>query len=197
MLFAHPALEKSRVNQRLFRAISDLPGITTHDLYERYPEFDIDVDHEQRLLVEHDVIVLQHPFYWYSTPAIVKEWEDLVLQHGWAYGRTGNALQGKVMLSAITTGGGEDAYREDGAARFTVRQLLAPIEQTAFLCGMDYLPPHVVHGTHRMREEEMDTHADNYRFLLAAMRDDRVDFKRAHKQTRINANLNKIIKQEA
>ena len=83
ILFAHPALEKSRVNRRLVEAVRDLPDVTIHDLYEEYPDFDIDVPREQTLLMEHDILVLQHPFFWYSTPAMIKEWFDLVLQHGW------------------------------------------------------------------------------------------------------------------
>ena len=77
ILFAHPALEKSRVNLRLIREVRDLPGITFHDLYETYPDFLIDVKREQKLMEDHQIIVLQHPFYWYSTPAILKEWQEL------------------------------------------------------------------------------------------------------------------------
>ena len=65
-LFAHPAVEKSRVYARLIEAVQGLPGVTFHDLYEAYPEFDIDVDREQRLIDAHSTILLQH---WYSTPA--------------------------------------------------------------------------------------------------------------------------------
>jgi glutathione-regulated potassium-efflux system ancillary protein KefG len=83
-------------------------------LYEAYPRLDIDVEHEQKLLLEHDVIIFQHPFYWYSTPPILKQWQDLVLQHGWAYGSTGTALQGKTFLSAISAGAGEGAYCSAG-----------------------------------------------------------------------------------
>jgi DNA-binding protein Fis len=38
ILFAHPALEKSRVHKVLLNYISDLDGITLNDLYENYPE---------------------------------------------------------------------------------------------------------------------------------------------------------------
>ena len=110
ILFAHPALEKSRVNQRLIEAVRDLPGVTFHDLYQLYPDLDIDVAREQELLVEHDVIVMQHPLFWYSTPAMLKEWQDLVLEHGWAYGHDGTALHGKILLTATTAGGSETAY---------------------------------------------------------------------------------------
>ena len=150
VLLAHPVLERSRINRRLVEAIADLPGVTLNDLYERYPGLGIDVRHEQQLLLEHDVVVMQHPFYWYSSPAILKEWQDLVLEHGWAYGRSGRALAGKVMLNAVSTGGPAFAYRPEGGNRFTMRQLLAPFDQTAHLCGMRYLAPFVLHGTHRM-----------------------------------------------
>jgi glutathione-regulated potassium-efflux system ancillary protein KefG len=193
ILFAHPALEKSRVNRRLADVVRDLPGVTFHDLYEVYPEFDIDVPTEQSLLAAHQLAVFQHPFFWYSTPAILKQWQDLVLQHGWAYGSAGTALRGKMMLSVVTTGGREDAYRRDGFSRFTVRELLAPIEQTAYLCGMDYLPPFVVHGTHRMTDVEIARHADDYRRVICALRDGRIDFAAARRHDRINRRLDEIV----
>jgi glutathione-regulated potassium-efflux system ancillary protein KefG len=76
ILFAHPVLERSRVNRRLLEAVKDLDGVTIQDLYEAYPTLAIDVQREQDLLLAHDVIVFQHPFYWYSVPAILKEWQD-------------------------------------------------------------------------------------------------------------------------
>src|SRR6267142_5420557 len=103
ILFAHPALEKSRVNQELMREVRGLPGITFHDLYETYPDFHIDVKREQRQVEAHDIVIFQHPFYWYGSPAILKEWQDLVVEYGYAYGKGGNAFQGKLMLNAITT----------------------------------------------------------------------------------------------
>lgn len=141
VLFAHPALEKSRVHRRLIREAPATPGVTVQDLYEAYPTFDIDVPYEQALLTAHDLIVFQHPFFWYSTPALLKQWEDLVLEHGWAYGSRGNALAGKRVLSVITAGGGATAYAPEGFNRYTVRELPRPIEQTARLCKMEYLPP--------------------------------------------------------
>ena len=171
VLFAHPALEKSRVHRRLADAVRDVEGVTFHDLYEAYPDFDIDVGREQELLAAHDPIVLQHPFFWYSTPALVKEWEDLVLEHGWAYGSEGTALRGKRFLSAVTTGGGREAYCPEGYNHYTVRQFLAPIERTAVLCGMEYLAPFVVYGTHRLGEDDIARHAEEYRRVVEGLRD--------------------------
>jgi putative NADPH-quinone reductase len=112
--FAHPALRKSQTNRYLLEAVRNLENVTINDLYEEYPDFDIDVRREQGLLLAHDVIVFQHPFYWYSTPALLKQWLDLVLEYGFAYGRGGTRLQGKAFLTATTAGGPEDAYRREG-----------------------------------------------------------------------------------
>ena len=193
ILFAHPAFEKSRVNRRLVDAIRGLDGVTFNDLYDKYPEFDVDVKHEQALLLEHDVIVPQHPFYWYSIPPLLKQWQELVLEHGWAYGVDGSALSGKTALSVISTGGSEEAYQPDGHNRFTMRQLLAPLEQTAFLCGMEFLPPFVVHGTHQMTSQEMSHHADDYRRTIEALRDGTLDLDKARLYPRLNSNVTDLL----
>jgi len=195
VLFAHPALEKSRVNRVLIRDLDRIEGVTFHDLYEAYPDFDVDVEREQALLVEHDVIVLHHPFFWYSTPPLIKQWEDLVLEHGWAYGREGTALRGKVMMSAITTGGREVAYQPGGHNRFTIAELLRPIEQTAVLCGLDYLPPFVVYGTHGMPQHEIAAHAADYHRTLRALSRGTLNLEAARKYDRINAELNAILEE--
>ncbi len=193
ILFAHPALEKSRVNRVLADAVRDLDGVTFHDLYERYPAFDIDVHREQRLLEQHPVIVWQHPFFWYSTPSILKEWQDLVLEHGWAYGSKGSALQGKLLVSAISTGGREEAYQPEGHNRYTIGQLMAPVDQTARLCGMRWLPPFVVHGTLQMSPSEIERHAADYRRLIEALRDERLDLEAAAGAARLNADLDALL----
>jgi glutathione-regulated potassium-efflux system ancillary protein KefG len=170
ILFAHPALHKSRINRHLADAVRDLDGVTFHDLYEEYPDLLIDANREQALLREHDAIVLQHPFYWYSSPAILKEWQDIVLEYGFAYGENGTALRGKLWLNAITAGGPLDAYRPEGFNRFTIRQLMLPFEQTAHLCGMTFLEPFVVHGAHTLTRTEIAVHAEAYCRAIAALR---------------------------
>lgn len=192
ILFAHPALERSRVNARLVDAVQDLSGVTFHDLYEAYPEFDIDVAREQGLLDAHSTIILQHPFLWYSTPALVKQWEDLVLQHGWAYGTAGTALAGKRLLSVVSTGGPEDAYCETGTHGASMPELLSPLRRTFELCGMDYLPPFIVHGALGMTRDEIDRHAADYRRVVEGLRDGTLDLKRARQRTRLNAALDDL-----
>lgn len=170
ILFGHPAIRKSRVNRAMAEAVRGLPGVTMRDLYELYPDLIIDVTREQNELREHDLIVFQHPFYWYSMPAIFKEWFDLVLAYGFAYGQGGTALQGKYWLNALTTGGRKVAYCAEGSNQFTVRQLLAPVEQTARLCGMRFLEPYVTYGTHQMdRAEAIPKAVDAYRARIEAL----------------------------
>jgi glutathione-regulated potassium-efflux system ancillary protein KefG len=194
VLFAHPAFQRSRVNRVLVEVARRVAGVTFHDLYEAYPDFHIDTANEQELLLTHDMVVFHHPFLWYSTPAILKEWQDLVLEHGWAYGSQGTALRGKTLFSVITTGGREEAYRHEGHNRFTMRELLAPIEQTARLCGMEFLPPFVVHGTHRMTPEEIEAHGRDYARLLEAIRDRRADLEAARTLPRLNSDLDQIVR---
>jgi glutathione-regulated potassium-efflux system ancillary protein KefG len=166
VVFAHPSLQTSRVQSRLVARAPEVEGVTLNDLYEAYPDYDVDVEREQALLLEHDVIVWQHPFYWYSVPPLMKQWIDLVLEHGWAYGSQGTKLHGKNVLSVISAGGPAEAYSEDGYNRFSARQFLAPLEQTARLCGMTYLPPWFVFGTHRLSPQDIEGHADRYEALL-------------------------------
>lgn len=193
VLVAHPAMRRSRVNRRLMEAARGLDGVVVNDLYQLYPDFDIDVAREQQLLTDADVVVLQHPFYWYSTPAILKEWQDLVLEHGWAYGHDGHALENKLLMNAVSTGGPESAYSAGGSNHFTVRQLLAPIEQTAGLCRMRFLPPFVIHSTHALNGEGIEGHAEDYRRVLTGLRDGVVSPDRVVGLQRINADLDAVL----
>lgn len=166
ILFAHPRLEKSRAQQALLDAVRGLEQITLHDLYEEYPEFNIDVAREQQLLLKHDIIVWQHPVFWYSAPPLVKQWIDLVLEFGWAYGPGGTALTGKRIFNAVSTGGPRQAYTAEGYHGFTLREFLLPFQRTATLCHMTYLPPFALQGVNRMGQEQILYEAAQYRAVL-------------------------------
>ena len=192
--FAHPARSRSIINNALRGAVEDLEDVTINDLYATYPDFLIDVKREQYLCETHDVIVFQHPFYWYSTPAIMKEWLDLVLQHGWAYGSQGNALKGKLFLQAITAGGDDSTYRKDGYNELTIGELTSPYRATAKLCKMDWLPPFAILGIHRgLPDDQVETHAEDYRRAITALRDDQFEIEEVRQQKYLNSNLNATI----
>lgn len=170
VLFAHPLLEKSRANKALLGAYTRFGDCTFHDLYEEYPNFDVNIEREQALLLEHDIIVWHHPIYWYSCPPLLKQWIDMVLTVGWAYGPGGTALKDKTLIQVITTGGPEAVYQHDGHNRYTIPEFLRPFEQTARLCKMPYLPPFVVHGTHRLDEGALDYFRDLLLELLEMLK---------------------------
>lgn len=172
ILFAHPLFEKSRVQAELLKAALSVHGITINDLYQQYPDFDIDIDREKQLLLHHDIIIWQHPFYWYNAPAILKQWQDLVLEHGWAYGKHGNALAGKKVFNVLSSGGPFEAYQYGGYNKYTIHEFLRPFERTAGLCKMIYYPPFWVHGTHRLDEVGIKLYAAQYTNILAALSKD-------------------------
>lgn len=142
----HPHLDRSTVNRAWAEHLSAQPDITLRDLYALYPDGKIDVAAEQQALAGHDRLVFQHPFYWYSTPPLMKQWLDDVLTYGWAYGPGGNALAGKEWLSVISTGGPADSYQAGGYNRFSMSEFLKPLVQTAALLQTTFLPPFVFHG---------------------------------------------------
>lgn len=178
ILFAHPALEKSHANRELIQAIQGLENITVRDLYEIYPNFYIDIPQEQELVRAHDILVFQYPFYWYSCPSLLKEWLDLVFAIGFAYGEGGTALRGKKLLNVVTTGGIREAYEHNGINHFTMKELLLPFQQSASFCGMDYLPPFVIHGARQeSTRKQYHEFSQNYQSLMVALRDKQFNLK--------------------
>ncbi len=190
ILFAHPRYEHSVVNRQLAISVSQSQGVTFHDLYELYPGFDIDIQREQELLTENDIIIWHHPFYWYSCPPLLKQWIDLVLEFNWAYGPHGNVLKGKYIFNVVTTGGTREAYQTGGRNRFTLNQLLAPFDQTAWLCKMIYLPPYSVQGTHRLDADNLKKASTGYKKLLQYLSDETFNPEELQKFELLNDFLN-------
>lgn len=168
--FAHLAIEQSVINRALREAVRDLPQVNFRDLHELYPDFFINVQAEQAVLRNADLIVFQHPIYWYAAPAIFKHFQDTVLLRGFAYGPGGTALKDKDFLLAVSTGAPAEEYRDGGIHHYAFEDLIRPIEQTARFCGMHYLPPLVLHGGHGLPQDVIDAHAARYRRMLEEYR---------------------------
>jgi glutathione-regulated potassium-efflux system ancillary protein KefG len=175
VLFFHPRFEESKVNKALVKTIATSSHVTFRDLYELYPDFNIDVHQEQQLLSEHDIIIWHHPFYWYSCPPLMKQWIDLVLEYGWAYGKNGDKLTGKYIMNVLSSGGNFEVYQKDGRNRFTYRELLSPFDQTAYLCQMHYLPPFIIPGANRINNEALEEYAIKYLEILNFLKADNID----------------------
>lgn len=170
VLLGHPGLHLSRINRAMVDAIAGLPEVEVRDLLERYPDFFIDVAAEQRRLREIDLLVMQYPIYWYGMPAILKHWLDSVLTRGFAYGEGGDALRGKSLRVAVSTGAPPEAYTPQGVHGYPLEIFLRPIEQTARFCGLRYLPPLVLQGGRMLPQATIDTHAAGYREWLSGYR---------------------------
>ena len=87
VISGHPNLDQSNANsailQSLTKRIDDIEVRRLDTLYSNNP---IDVEAEQKALLEAEVIVLQFPFYWYSVPALLKRWIDQVFTYNFAFG---------------------------------------------------------------------------------------------------------------
>lgn len=159
VLTAHPHLEHSRVNRALMNAASTVARAEVRDLYALYPDYLIDVAAEQRAMADARLVVWLHPLHWYHMPPLMKLWLDEVLTYGWAYGHGRQALSGKDLWLAVSTGGPEASYRPTDYNRYHFDAFLPPYEQTAALCGMRFLPPMVMHGAHRLTDDEVERQA--------------------------------------
>jgi len=168
VIYAHPYPQHSRAGKALLAAVRELPGVSVRSLYDLYPDFDIDVAAEQQALAQADMIVWLHPIYWYSVPAVLKHWFDVVLLRGWAYGSEGTALRGKACLWVASAGGDQEAYSPDGMHALPFENFIPPIQQTARFCGMLWQDPIILHGSHAVSDEEIAAASQQFRTRLLA-----------------------------
>lgn len=166
ILYAHPHPRRSVAGRALIDAVSDLPDVTVHSLYDRYPDFAIDAIAERERVAAARMIVWQHPLYWYGVPALLKLWWEEVLVRGWAYGQGATALRGRDCLWVTSTGALPEAYSECGVHAHPFDAFVPAIRQTARYCGMNWLEPIVVHGAHRLTAEALRAQALQYRARL-------------------------------
>lgn len=141
VIVSHPDILESRSQQYFLSSIKDQDGVTIHHLENIYPDGNIDVVLEQNLLKQHDRILFQFPFYWYSSPALLKQWQDVVLEDGFAYGKRGNTLAGKEFGLILMIGVKESEYQAGGEELFSINELTKPYQALAHKTGMTYLKP--------------------------------------------------------
>lgn len=168
VLLFHPNLDASTVNARLAEAARSVNDVIVRDMYALYPDFAIDAAAEQKVLETADRIVFQFPMYWYSSPALLKQWEDTVLAYGWAYGTNGTALHGKQLMIAVSPGAPANRYGSEGMYRYTVEELLRPFETMTVLTGLEYTKPFITIGAQDIADADLDAAAAAYSERLSA-----------------------------
>jgi glutathione-regulated potassium-efflux system ancillary protein KefG len=168
ILLFHSDLGNSRTNVALAGAALRLPEVEVIDLYALYPDGKIDADQEVARLLSADRIVLQFPIQWYSTPPLLKAWQDVVLTRMYymAYETEGRLLEGKPLLVAATAGNVPEAYGPDGANKFTMDELLRPLEATTHRCGLPWQPPFLVYRAGRLDDLSLHSATKAYTAVL-------------------------------
>lgn len=147
VISGHPNLKRSNANQLILdELMKGLKNVEVRQLDVLYPTYEIDIEAEQQALLEAKIVILQFPFYWYSTPALMKKWLDDVFSYDFAYGAKGDKLKGKDCFLSFTIGGPEDSYGPLGYNHFEVESLIRPLEQTVYLTGMNFHQPVYSHG---------------------------------------------------
>lgn len=106
-----------------------------------------DIQAELDKLLWADLLILNFPIFWFSTPAILKGWIDRVLVSGICYGGKRfydqGGLSGKKALVTVTLGGREHMFGED-AIHGPLEDMLRPLLRgTLAYVGFDVLEPFV------------------------------------------------------
>lgn len=159
---AHPNLEISRVHKTWLAANKADGRSEIRDLYSLYPEgTPIDIEKEQKLLLNADRIVFEFPFQWYSAPHLLKKYIDDVFTYNYAFG-TKAVLKGRELLIATSAGSPELAYQPGAHNQYPVSLLLLPYQQSANLCGLPYLTPFVFYGVNGASDEQIKESAARF-----------------------------------
>jgi len=151
ILLAHPNIENSVGNKTVVNTVRDLENVEVRDLTKLYPNFNIDVEAEQKAMAQADLIIMQYPIYWYNMPPILKQWFDKVLTYGFAFGE-GSKVTGKSIMASVTVGSPESSY-PDGE----MERILLPLKASAAFCKLNYLPHVASYGIYYMPDRgDMD-----------------------------------------
>lgn len=171
VIISHPDIINSSSQQFLMHAIPGGDDTTVHHLEAAYPDGKIDIAKEHALLREHDRVIFQFPFYWYSSPAMLKQWQDDVLTDGFAIGTSGDALHGKEFGLVFVVGIREQEYQAGGRELFSISELMRPFQAMAHKTGMIYMKPMPIYQFNYMTDDEKLDLIITYHQMLMAERD--------------------------
>ena len=170
LLLAHPSLAASRANRALLDGLIGMPDLEVAELYALYPNYQVDFRAERERVLRADRLVLQFPLYWYSTPPLLKHWEDAVLTpFFYLEPDIAASTAGLPVLAATTTGGVSGSYQPSGATGLTIDELFAPLRATARKCGWLWQPPFVLHDTRNLDDAALVRAGEDYRSALVSV----------------------------
>lgn len=106
-----------------------------------------DIQQELDKLLWCDLLVLNFPLFWCSTPAILKGWFDRILVSGAVYGGkrfyNHGGLRGKRALVSVTLGGQAHMFQKDGIHGPLNEMIKHVLQGTLAYTGMDVHAPFV------------------------------------------------------
>lgn len=172
VLLFHPNIRASRANAALVGAAASLPQVDVLDMYAAYPggiTLADDGEAEAARLLSADRIVLQFPIQWYSTPPLLKAWQDAVLTRMFylAYEDEGRRLEGTPLMIAATAGNVPEAYHPGGSNMFAMNDLLTPLRAMAHRCGLVWAEPFVLYRATKLSDEDLDAAGADYAAMLS------------------------------
>lgn len=142
-------------------------NVMLSDLYAH--EFSLEA--EQLKIARANHIILQFPLWWFSMPAIMKDWMDRVFTNGFAYdtGKTfvDGLLRGKTASLVITMQSPFTAYKKNGAHGHELDDFLLPIHHTLRFTGIENQPSFTVYDAHQLDEIRFQSVMDDYKNYLA------------------------------
>ncbi|OLF53876.1 NAD(P)H-dependent oxidoreductase [Pseudomonas chlororaphis] len=135
-----------------------------------------DILQELDKLLWADLLILNFPVFWFSTPAMLKGWIDRVLVSGVCYGGKRfydqGGLAGKKALVTLTLGGREHMFGE-GAIHGPLEDMLRPLLRgTLAYVGFEVLEPFVAWHVPYISAEAREEFLVAYRRRLGRLADE-------------------------
>jgi len=164
IVFSHPYPNQSHANKAILNDVAKTEHVLVNDLYQKYPDFHINIAQEQSLLLQAKLIVFQFPIYWYNVPALLKQWQEVVLTREFSLGdeNQAKALQGKSAIAVVTTGHKKHSYQQGGHDNYSLNDFLRPLELMSLHCGMHYHAPLALHQAHNASQLELTEFSRQY-----------------------------------
>lgn len=125
-----------------------------------------DIEEEIRKIERCDLMLWQHPLWWFGLPAILKGWVDRVFAMGRTYGGgrlyENGLFKGKRAMLSLTTGGPAEAYAE-GGFNGDIHAVLRPIHRGILqFTGFNVLAPHIIFAPVRLRDDQRKDILEGY-----------------------------------
>ncbi|TPR18231.1 NAD(P)H-dependent oxidoreductase [Apilactobacillus timberlakei] len=166
VIVSHPEYDNSMTESFLNQCQNDIEEVDWLVLDHLANNYEFDVDKEQKRLVKYDRILFQFPMYWYSSPALLKKYEDDIFTRSFTYANEDGKLKGKELGIITTLGEPLKNYTVGGSEGFSINEILKPYQALAFKSGMKFIKPFAVDQFAYMTDDEKGKLLVDYRNYL-------------------------------